>query len=302
VFVVLPDAINPMTPSEVVANDRRAEMRPAVTPLSRVEALAREEAAPLPGDLDVRLAMIDFGMTARLSTAMRESMVRLLMDISDNRGDDAAATLIELGDPLAEFERQAFSREIAGLVARNYDLAVGEVEAGTVLFEVINASFRNGLRLPAELTLLAKALFNLDAVTRALDPSYSPIRTIREYGDEIAAARARRELNPRRLYQLATEGGDLLTALPHRLDLITQRLANNDFETRIDVPQMAALLRGLQKVANRIFSGLVLAGVLVASAMLLPHRRILGTAGFFVAAVIGLYMVITIWLSDRRRQ
>ena len=302
VFVVLPDATNPMTPSEVVANDRRAVTRPAVTPLSRVEALAREEAAPLPGDLDVRLAMIDFGMTARLSTSMRESMVRLLMDISENRGDDAAATLIELGDPLAEFDRQTFSREIAGLVARNYDLAVGEVEAGTVLFEVINASFRNGLRLPAELTLLAKALFNLDAVTRSLDPSYSPIRTIRDYGDEIAAARARRELNPRRLYQLATEGGDLLTALPHRLDLITQRLANNDFETRIDVPQMAALLRGLQKVANRIFSGLVLAGVLVASAMLLPHRRILGTAGFFVAAVIGLYMVITIWLSDRRRQ
>jgi ubiquinone biosynthesis protein len=301
VFVVLPESENPMTPSEVVAHDRRSITRPALTPLSRVEALARDEAAELPADVDVRLAMIDFGMTARLSTAMRESMVRLLMDISDNRGDDAAATLVEIGDPLPELDRLAFSREIAALIARNYDLAIGEVEAGTVLFEVINASYRSGLRLPAELTLLAKALFNLDAVTRALDPSYSPIRTIREFGDQIARARAKRELNPRRLYQLASEAGDLMSALPHRLDLISQRLANNDFETRVDVPQLSILMRGLQKVANRIFSGLVLAGLLVASAMLLPHRRTLGTIGFWIAAVMGIYMVASIWLNDRKK-
>jgi ubiquinone biosynthesis protein len=302
VFVVLPDAENPMTPAEVVATDRRSVTRPALTPLSRVEALAREEAAPLPADVDVRLAMIDFGMTARLSTSMRESMVRLLLDLADNRGDDVAATLVEIGDPLPELDRAAFTREIAALVARNYDLAVGEVEAGTVLFDVINASFRSGLRLPAELTLLAKALFNLDAVTRSLDPSYSPIRTIRDFGDEIARARARRELTSRRLYQLATEGSDFITALPHRLDLITQRLANNDFETRIDVPQINVLMRGLQKVANRIFSGLVLTGLLIASAMLMPHRRVLGTLGFWIAAVLGLYMVVSIWLSDRRKR
>jgi hypothetical protein len=37
-----------------------------------------------------------------------------------------------------------------------------------VLFDILDVSFRSGLRLPAELTLLAKALFNLDGVTRAL--------------------------------------------------------------------------------------------------------------------------------------
>jgi ubiquinone biosynthesis protein len=300
IFVVLPDFENPWTPSEIVANDRRAEHRTAGTPLSRVEQLAQKEAAPQPVDVDVKLAMIDFGMTARLSTTMRESMVRLLMNISDNRGDEAAATLIELGDPLTSFDRQTYMRDIAALVARNYDLAVGEVQAGVVLFEVINISYQHGLRLPAELTLLAKAMFNLDHITRALDPTFSPIQTIRDYGDEIARARARRELNPRRLYQLATEGGDLLTALPHRLDLITQRLASNDFETRIDVPQIEKLLAGLQKVANRIFSGLVLAGLLVASAMLMPYRRQLGTVGFWISAVLAVYMVLTIWVSDRR--
>ena len=64
---------------------------------------------------------------------------------------------------------------------------------------------------------------------------------------------------------------------------MTQRLAAGDFETRIDVPQLTVLLNGLQKVANRIFSGLVLAAIIIASAMLINTRRTLGTWGFIVA-------------------
>src|ERR1043165_665718 len=108
-------------------------------------------------------------------------------------------------------------------------------------------------------------MFNLEAVTRAIDPTFSPIGTIREYGRQIAADRARRELNPRRMYQLVTEGTDLALALPHRLDLITQRMAANELGLQLDVPQLTRLMEAMQKVANRVFSGLVLAGLLVAS-------------------------------------
>lgn len=302
VFVVLPDSDNPWNPSETVANNRRASPRSAHTPLAIVEEQAREEAAPLPPDLDVKLSLIDFGMTARLSSEMKTSVIRLLTAVADNRGDEAAATMVEMGDPIAEFDRQKYEREIAALIARNYDLSIGEVQAGEIMYELINASYQHGLRMPAELTLLAKTLFNLDAVGRSLDPTFSPIDAIRDFGDQLATERARRELNPRRMLQAATEAGDLLASLPHRLDLISTRLANNDFAVRIETPQIEALLAGLQKVANRIFSGLVLAGLVIASAMLLPYRRALGTAGFWIAGALGVYMVVTIWMTDRRRK
>jgi ubiquinone biosynthesis protein len=302
VFVVMPQDDNPWTPSEVKSLNRRTIPRTAVTPLARIERQAQEDAAPQPADVDVKLALIDFGMTARLSVSLREQVVKLLMDIADNRGDDAAAVLVEIGEQLPGFERNAFVNTVAGLMARNYDLAVGEMQAGKVLYELINISYQQSLRLPAELTLLAKTLFNLDGVTRALDPSFSPIPTIRRYGNEMATERAKRDLHPRRLFQLATASGDLLMALPHRLDLITERMAANEFETRIQVPQLVEVMRGMQKVANRVFSGLVLAGLLVASAMLLPHQRALGTAGFVLAGAIGIWMVLTILWSDRKAE
>jgi ubiquinone biosynthesis protein len=299
VFVILPEMENPMTPSELKAMDRRGAEREVHTPIQRIEQQAQHKAV-VGVDVDVKLSLIDFGMTARLSTKLREQIVALLMSLADNRGDDAAETLVEVGEPLPDFDRSGYSREIAALIARNYDLAIGEVEAGKVLYEVINISYQRGLRLPAELTLLAKALFNLDAVTRALDPLFSPINAIRDYSNQLATERARQDFSPRRLLQMATASTDLLATLPHRLEVIMQRLATGQFETKVEVPQFPMLLAGLQKVANRIFSGLVLAGIVVASAMLLPHRRNLGTAGFIIAGVLGIYMVVNILLSDRR--
>jgi len=166
----------------------------------------------------------------------------------------------------------------------------------------MQAAFQRGLRLPGELTLLAKALFNLSNVTRSIDPVYSPIPTIREFGAKIAADRARHDLNPRRLYQLATEGSDLLAALPHRLDIITSRMASNEFTTKVEVPQLTLIIEGLQKVANRVFSGLVLAGLLVASSMLIPYRRVLATWGFVLAGAIALWMVLAILWGDRDKK
>src|SRR5258707_6977882 len=300
VFVVMPDTENPLTPSEVVRDDRRGESRPVQTPLARVEVRAQEEAAPVPWDMDVRLALIDFGMTARLSENMRDLATRLLMALGDRRGDEVAATLVELGTPAADFDRAGYLREIGSLVARNYEVSVSEVAAARMVVALVDMSFRHGLRLPAEMTLLAKALFNLDTLTRALDPSFMPLETIRAFRTEVAMQRARRDLSPRRIYQLAVESSELLAALPRRLDLITTRLANNDISSHVDVPQLPSLIVALQKVANRVFSGLVLAGLLVASAMLLPYWRTLGTLGFVIAAAVALYMVAAILMSDRR--
>jgi predicted unusual protein kinase regulating ubiquinone biosynthesis (AarF/ABC1/UbiB family) len=306
VFVVMPGSGNPKTPAEVVATDRRETTREALTPLSKLEHQAQDEARvegaiDLPSANEPKLALIDFGMTAHLPGAIRERVVRLLLDLAENKGDGVAETLIEMGMPLEGFERQSYMREVAALVAQNYDLSIGEVKAGRVLYEMINISYQNQLRLPAELTLLAKALFNLDAISAALDPTYSPITAIREYGTRIATERAKEEMSWRRLFRTASETTDLVSALPHRLDVFTAKLAANELGITVDSPQLGSLLRGLQKIANRIFTGLVLTGLLIASAMLLPYRRTLGTIGFSIAALIGVWMVANIFVTDRGR-
>ena len=79
-------------------------------------------------------------------------------------------------------------------------------------------------------------------------------------------------------------------------------MAANDFALRIDAPQMSTLLKGMQKIANRIFTGLVLSGLLIASGLLINVHPRLATTGFVLAAGIGFYMVVSILVSDRRQR
>ena len=300
VFIVLPGPDNPKTPAEAAADDRRQTARPGATPLTQSENDAKAAAVPAPSRDDPKLALIDFGMTAHLTGTMRDHVVRLLLAMAENNGNAAAETLIEIGENPPDFDRVAYIRDVSALVAKHANQTVEDTPAGIVLYEMITIAFREGLKLPAELTLLAKALFNLDAVTRALDPNFNPTESIRDYTSEIANKRAQRDMSPRRLFQIASETSDLMRALPHRLDVFTQKLVSDDFAVRVDTPQLGSLLLGLEKVANRIFTGLVLGGLLVASGLLLQYQRRLGTIGFVLAAVIGMYMVITIMISDRR--
>ena len=300
VFIVLPGRENPRTPAEAVADDRRQEVRPGATPLTQSENEAKALAAPAAPRDDPKLALIDFGMTAHLTGTMRDRVVRLLLAMGENNGDAVAEALIEIGEVPEEFDRAPFVRDVAALIANHATQTVEETPAGVMLYEVITIAYRSGLKLPGELTLLAKALFNLDAVARALDPSFNPSQSIREYTAEIANKRAQRDLSPRRLFQMAAETSDLVRALPHRIDMITQKLVADDFAVRVDTPQLGSLLLGLEKVANRIFTGLVLGGLLVASGLLMAYQRSLGMIGFLLAGIIGLWMIATIFIQDRR--
>jgi predicted unusual protein kinase regulating ubiquinone biosynthesis (AarF/ABC1/UbiB family) len=300
IFLVLPGRENPLTPAESAALDRRSETRKGATPLVRSESEAMREATDVADPDDPKLAMIDFGMTAHLTESMRNAVVRLFLAMAENQGDAAAEVLIEIGEHSDTFDRTAYVREVSAVVAKHANETVGDTPAGLVLYQMISIGYSAGLKLPAELTLLAKALFNLDAVTRALDPAFNPSETMRDYATRIANERARRDLSPRRLFQMASATSDLVNALPRRLDTITERMSRNDFAFRIDTPQLPMLLKGMEKIANRIFVGLVLAGLLIASSSLLQYWRRLGIVCIAIAAGLGLWMIATVLINDRK--
>src|SRR5204863_2533124 len=78
VFVVLPQTDNPLTPAELKARDRRGASRTVRSPIQKMEQQAQKTAPVAQHDVDIRLALIDFGMTARLSIKMRGQIVILL--------------------------------------------------------------------------------------------------------------------------------------------------------------------------------------------------------------------------------
>ena len=90
--------------------------------------------------------------------------------------------------------------------------------------------------------------------------------------------------------------------------VVTDHLADNEFSVKVDALDEAQLMEGLQKVANRIATGLVLAALIVGAALLMRVEtsfRLFGYPGlaillFLAAAIGGLWLVGTILVNDIR--
>jgi predicted unusual protein kinase regulating ubiquinone biosynthesis (AarF/ABC1/UbiB family) len=267
-------------------------------------------ADPHPGNIslttDGRLALLDLGMVARIPPRLQDLLVKLLVSVSDGRGEEAAQLTIQMGTELADFDEQAFVRGASGLVVRNHDLGVGEIDAGTLVMELSRLSGETGLRLPPELALLGKALLNLDQVARALDPDFSPSEAIQRHATAIMQQRMRPTRE--RMFSAALEAREFVEELPGRVNKLMDAAANGEFTVKVDAFDEKELMRALLQVGNRVTMGLVLAALIIGAAMLTRVQtsvRLFGYPAvaivcFLAASIGGAALLWSIAMGDRR--
>ena len=182
-----------------------------------------------------------------------------------------------------------------------------QIQVGRVVLEITQISGDNGLRVPAELTLLSKTLLNLDLVGRTLDPKFDPNASIRRNAEKILQQRVWKAFSPTNLFGGLLEMKDLLMRMPSRLNRILDAIAHNELKVKVETIDEEVIIEGLQKIANRITLGLVLAALIVGAALLMRVEtsfRIFGYPGFAILCFlgvggVGLFLIIRILMHDR---
>ncbi|HEY3040951.1 MAG TPA: AarF/UbiB family protein [Pyrinomonadaceae bacterium] len=267
-------------------------------------------ADPHPGNVflteDDQIALLDLGMVARLLPGLRDNVLRLLLAIAEGRGEEAAEVTIRMGEPKPRFDKAEFSKRIAELVAENADANLTRLNSGKVVLEITRISADCWFRLPSEFTMVAKALLNLDRVVFTLDPNFEPTTTIRQRAIEILQRNLVQSVSPVNLIGGVVELKEFAEKLPGRINKILDTVGNNEFKVNVDAIDEKIVLEGLQKVANRISLGLILAALIVGASMLMRVEtsfRIFGYPGFamiffLLAAIAGIGLAVTIIMTD----
>ncbi len=329
-LIVVPRPVDDYTTSRVLTMDYiHGKKITSLSPLARMEingaALADQlfkaylkqilvdgffHADPHPGNVfltdDGRIALIDLGMTAHIAPDLQEKLLQMLLAISEGRSQDAASFAIRIGEKTDEFDEEGFRRRVSDLIAQQQGMSVEQIEVGKIMIAVTQVSGECGIRIPPELTMLGKTLLNLDQVGWTLDPDFDPNLAVRRHAAEIMQERLRKSISPGNLFSSLLEVKDFVEALPRRVNKILERAANNDIQIKVDAIDERRLMEGLQKIANRITMGLVLAALIIGAAMLMnvpTSWRIFGYPGlaiifFLAAAGGGVLLVINILFYD----
>ncbi len=269
-------------------------------------------ADPHPGNVLLtdggRLALLDLGMAARLAPDLQEDLFSLLLAVVDARAQAAADVAIRAGAPRDDFDEEEFRDRIARLVLHRKDPTVSQLDTGRIILEIARAAAACGLRLPGELTMLGKALLNLDRAVWTLDPEYDPSAAVRGDAPTLMRRRLRQSLS---LGSAIAAGLDLkrfAESLPARLGRIMDVVGGNELRIRLELFDEQELIAGMQKIANRIAMGVLLGSLTIGAAFIMRIEtpfRLFGYPGlailFFLAAAGGaVALMVDILYYDAR--
>lgn len=264
---------------------------------------------PHPGNVFIRdvddepqIVLLDFGMVARISSEFQDEVIKLLLAVSSNRGSEVADACVRMSQPQESFEATRFVREISIVVSAVHDVAASDINVGQLIFNVISIANNNNLKAPSELTMLAKTLLHLDTITKRLDPDYDPQQVIRDYAERLITQKLAQKFNPRNFYPALLDLNQLVLDFPHRAREIVDLTAAGRLTFGIKLTQAEEFLAGIHKVANRITVGVVIAAIVIASALMMDSQPVMAMIGYIAATVIGLYVVVSTLLHDRRDQ
>ena len=269
-------------------------------------------ADPHPGNVfltnDGRLALLDLGMVGRTTPGMQENLIKLLVAISEGKGEDAGNIVIHMSETMEEFDAFEFQQRMGKLILLKQDQGLQQINIGKSLLDVSRLAAESGLYVPTELTLLGKTLLQLDEVGRILDPGFDPNDCVRRNVGEMMSQRMRKGMSEGGVLKSALELKQFFAGLPSRLNDLLDALGNAQLEVRVKAVDADTIMEGFQKVANRITSGLILASLIIGAALLMRVEtsfRILGYPGlamlcFVAAAGGGFWLLINIFMQDRR--
>jgi len=240
---------------------------------------------------DGRLALLDFGLIGRLDDDTRASLALLLLAVAQNRADDVADLILSLALTDAESDEAGFVHDLRRKLPRYQHRPLAGIKTGEGLADLQRLCLQHGISLPTSFALVGKTLSQAEEIARTLEPGLDPVALIRREGWSVMAEEAERRLEPSQLMAFTFTQLQPLMRMPRRVAQLVEKVETGQLKVGIAPVELEDFEHLLRSTANRVGSALIIAALLVASALMARVSHAVALAGFCVACVLAVYMV-----------
>lgn len=289
----------PRTPPELAAEGARIYMRQAFE-------FGIFHGDPHPGNLrvlpDGRICLLDYGMVGLLDEPTRERLVDLLQAITAQDCESAVDVVLSLGEARGETDIPLLKVDMRDFIANYYGIELERIDVSRLFSDFMGILTTHQIRCPGSLMLLIRALVTLEGVGRGLDPEFNLARQLEPFVVQVV----RERYEPKRVVDsILKDARNVMTSLhdlPVNMGRTLRRLADNDLEVHLEHRGLDHLTRELERASNRMVVGVIVAALIVASAMLVPA----GSSTFWVSlpiyllsTLLGMWLIYGIFRSGR---
>jgi ubiquinone biosynthesis protein len=265
---------------------------------------------PHPGNLlflpDSTVCLLDFGIIGRISRERLAGLASMLLAIMEQDVEALLDEGVALGLIPADLDRQAIQQELDDLLAEYLELPLREISLGYILETLFDMGRKHRLKIHSYLAMLGKTMITIDAVIRALDPTFALVEEARWEVERLLRSRLSPDAllqtgwrTTRRFYRLARR-------LPQRLERILQHVEEGRVRVELMPGTEAHVLQQWERSWHRAIRGAMVCALIIGGSLLLQAHigplikglSVAGLVGYGLAVVLGLPLLRTL----RRRE
>jgi len=253
-------------------------------------------ADPHPGNLAVQddgtVVFYDFGMSGRVDPRIQDEIIDFYIAAAERNTDRILDALVAMGTLSPDADRDTMGRVMELAIEDARGEAIDQYRVQRIIQEVEDTIYEFPFRLPRNLALVLRVATVVEGVCVTLDEEFDFIAVATDYLTE----QGYREESIR---QAIEEAGDQFQAatlaslrIPPKLDTALTRLERGNVKVQSVVTDSNDVL---DRLARRVIYGLVLASLIVATALLYPAAPIAAA----LSAGVGLVVALLLYRSFR---
>jgi ubiquinone biosynthesis protein len=268
---------------------------------------------PHPGNIFVtdagKICLIDFGLVGHMSRDLREQLVTALIALDRGDFDTIVDVYTEMGVTSVDTDLSSFKRDLTELADRYYGIPIKRIDLKRLFSDLTYTARENNILLPRDIILLGKSMAMISGIARDLDGEVNIAAKADSYAKKLIAER----LEPSNIVNKTVTGlwrtMRFLNALPREIGQIVRKLRSGSLEMAFRHEGLEGPVAELDKASNRLALSIILASVVVASSLIMNAKlapiipntdiSVIGLAGYFFAAVLGVWLVVGILRSGR---
>ncbi len=261
---------------------------------------------PHPGNIrilnDGSICLLDYGMVGTLDEATRNRLVDLFVSIATKDERRGLRTILLLGQPFREVDERLLRSDYRDFIETYYGYSLEKVDVGKLLSDFISILSNHGIRCPADLMLLIRAIVNLEGSARKIDPKFNFAEQMVPYVKRLLHERYKPGYLWERFRNEAEEFGRIAHDVPYEITTLLKKLNRDETSIKLKHTGLDHLITEVDRSSNRIVIGMVISASIVASSLLVKS----GAANswfsipiYVISSFLGIWLIYGIFRSRR---
>jgi ubiquinone biosynthesis protein len=253
------------------------------------------------------LGLYDYGMMGAFSPSFRSNLAQLIAGLGEKDNRQVMLALIDMSEDgnVEDFDRML--RDVEDFSDKYLNKPLSEINLSLVLNNLLELLRAHRLRMKGSFYLGIKALSQVEAVGRSLNPGLNFIELGRPYAEKLIAGKYMPEHLLELLKKLGTASVDFLEVFPSDFRVLWNRMKRGEvtipLQHRIDAQGIEPLRVTLDSIANRLANAIVAASILICSALLIHsgippkiwHIPLIGLIGLCWGGYMCLRIALSTW-------